>query len=178
MIWLRQTFLQPGPPQMFWGLIILFLSSLSVLQILRTQQWLCLRSLPVSTAAATRGYTWSSAVTSCRILCTASPAAWEWTLTSRRRTQTAASAEQRWWLRWQIAARRAVLATGESWTILQSPPFRRSKHKARKLCLLGWEFKKKSGSGIKVHIHYQLSLPLGMTDSACDGQQTLNYKEK
>ena len=126
--------------QMLCRLITSCLFPLSVLQILRTQQWLCLRCLPVSTAAVTHGYTWSSAVTSSKILCTASPASKDWALTSRRRTQTAVSAEQHYWPGWTIAAPRAVRATGKSWNFLQSPPFRWSKHAARQICLLSWEW--------------------------------------
>lgn len=93
-----------------------------VLQILKTQRWLSLRCLPVSTAAAILGYTWSSAVTSCRISCTACPAACKWKVTSERRIQTAASAEQPCCPRWPVGVQQPALAFGENWTFLQSPP--------------------------------------------------------
>lgn len=114
--------------QMFCGLITLSLLPLSVLQILRTQQCLCLHSLPASTAAVTHGYTWSSVATSSRISCNASPVAAKSTPTSRRRIQTAASAERLCWRRWPIGALQVVLATGKSWIILPRPPFKQSKH--------------------------------------------------
>lgn len=113
---------------MFCELIILSLLPLSVLQIQRTQQCLCLHSLPVSTAAVTRGYTWSSVATSSRILCSASRVAAKSTPTSRKKTQTVASAERLCWLRWPIGAQQVVPATGESWIIPPSPLFKQSKH--------------------------------------------------